>query len=399
MKDTAQKLADKYHVNLYGRYPLTLNRGEGVYVTATNGKTYLDALAGIAVNCLGYSHPRLVNAIQEQSAKLIHTSNFFYNEPQSKLAKLLAEISGLDKVFFCNSGAEAVEGAIKLARKYGHIKEKSGKIISMKNCFHGRTIGAISMGKKKYQTGFEPMVPGFEQVEMNNVEMLNNTVNDETVAIILEPIQGEGGINPVDKNYLETARNLCDKHNALLILDEIQCGIARTGTMFAYQQYGIEPDIVTSAKALGGGFPIGAVIAKEHVAAAFKHGEHGTTYGGNPLACAAAHAVLTTIVEDNLSKKSAENGNYFTEKMRKKAKDWSAIKEVRGSGLMIGVELNFEGAPVVKAMRERGIIANCASDTVMRIVPPLIINREELDTIIDVLTASIKEVEQQHAQV
>ncbi len=393
MKDNAQELAGQYHVDLYGRYPLTLTEGEGVYVTASNGKTYLDALGGIAVNCLGYSHPKLVSTIQEQAEKLIHTSNFFYTEPQSQLAKLLAEISGLDKVFFSNSGAEAVEGAVKLARKYGHIKEKSGKIISMKNCFHGRTIAAISMGKKKYQKGFEPMTPGFEQTIMNDIGMLQDKVNEETIAVILEPVQGEGGIRPVDKDYLHVARQLCNEHDALLILDEIQCGIGRTGSMFAYGQYEVEPDIVTSAKALGGGFPIGAVIAKEHAAAAFEHGEHGTTYGGNPLACAAAHTVLETILEENLIENAAVNGDYFMDKMREEAKTINAIKEVRGRGLMIGVELTFEGAPVVEAMRERGVISNCASGNVMRFVPPLIITKDELDKVIAALTESITAVQ------
>lgn len=399
MKDNAQKLADKYHVDLYGRFPLTLTEGSGCHVTASNGKTYLDALAGIAVNCLGYAHPLHVSAIKEQAEKLIHTSNFFYNEPQSKLAKMLAELSGLDKAFFCNSGAEAVEGAVKLARKYAYVKEKSGNIISMKNCFHGRTLGAIAMGKEKYQKGFAPMAPGFEQVEMNDIEQLRERMNDSTVAVIMETIQGEGGIHPVDEAYLKEVRQLCDEHNALLILDEIQCGIGRTGTMFAFQQYDVEPDIITSAKALGGGVPIGAVIAKEHVAAAFNHGEHGTTYGGNPLACAAACATLETIVDQDIAEQAKEKGAYFIHKMRGIAEGWDTIKEVRGRGLMIGVELNFEGAEVVDAMLERGVISNCASDTVMRIVPPLIIKKEELDTIIDALTESIKEVEEQrHAK-
>ena len=396
MKDTAQKLAEQYHVDLYGRYPLTLTEGKGVNVTATNGKTYLDALAGIAVNCLGYAHPVHVDAIQSQAEKIVHTSNFFYNEPQSELARLLAEISGLDKAFFCNSGAEAVEGAVKLARKYAYLREKSGNIISMKNCFHGRTIGAISMGKEKYQKGFAPMAPGFEQVAMNDIPALEDKFNEDTVAVILEPIQGEGGIHPVEKDYLEKARELCDQYDALLILDEIQCGIGRTGTMFAFQQYGVEPDILTSAKALGGGVPIGAVIAKEHVAEAFGHGEHGTTYGGNPLACAAACATINTLLDENLVDKAQEKGNYFMNEMRKRAEDLDAIKEVRGRGLMIGVELNFEGAAVVDAMLERGVISNCASDTVMRIIPPLIIEKEQLDTIIEVLTESIKEVQKNH---
>jgi acetylornithine/N-succinyldiaminopimelate aminotransferase len=398
MKDHAQELADKYHVDLYGRFPLTLTKGNGCHVTATNGKTYLDALAGIAVNCLGYAHPLHTSAITEQAKKIVHTSNFFYNEHQSELAKLLAEISGLDKAFFCNSGAEAVEGAIKLARKYAYVKEKSGNIISMKNCFHGRTLGAIAMGKEKYQKGFAPMPPGFQQVEMNDIEQLRDRFSESTVAVIMETIQGEGGIHPVEEAYLKEARKLCDKHDALLILDEIQCGIARTGSMFAFQQYDVEPDIVTSAKALGGGVPIGAVIAKEHVAAAFSHGEHGTTYGGNPLACAAAYTTLQTILNQNIAEQAQKKGAYFIHKMRGIAEGWDAIKDVRGRGLMIGVELNFEGADVVNAMLERGVIANCASGNVMRIVPPLIIKEVELDTIVDALTESIKEVEQHHGQ-
>src|SRR5699024_6150411 len=346
---------------------------------------------------LGYSHPALVNAIQKQAEKLIHTSNFFYTQPQSELAELLVEVSGLDKVFFCNSGAEAVEGAIKLARKYGHVKGKEGNIISMKNCFHGRTIATISMGQEKYQKGFAPLAPGFEQTVMNDIEMLENKINDETPAVILEPVQGQGGIRPADKAYLKSARQLCDKYDALLILDEIQCGVGRTGTMYAYHQYEIEPDIVTTAKALGGGFPIGAVIAKEDAAAAFKHGEHGTTYGGNPLACAASYVVLTTILEENLAEHAAETGSYFMQEMKKKAEDIPSIKEVRGLGLMIGVELTFEGAAVVKAMRERGVISNCTAGNVMRIVPPLIITKKEIEKIMDVLIEAIKEVEKNYA--
>jgi len=242
------------------------------------------------------------------------------------------------------------------------------------------------------------MAPGFEQVAMNDIEQLNEQFNANTVALILETIQGEGGIYPVEKKYLQEARKLCDRHDALLILDEIQCGIARTGTMFAFQQYGIEPDILTSAKALGGGVPIGAVIAKRHVAEAFSHGEHGTTYGGNPLACAAACATINTIIDQNLAEHAKEKGNYFMDKMRKTADGWDAIKDVRGRGLMIGVELNFEGADVVNAMLERGVISNCASGNVMRIVPPLIITKKQLDTIFKTLVESIKKVEVQHAQ-
>jgi acetylornithine/N-succinyldiaminopimelate aminotransferase len=398
MPDSAQEIADKYHVDLYGRYPLTLTEGKGVYVTATNGKEYLDALAGIAVNSVGHCHPRVVEAIQEQAAKLMHISNFYYSEPQSNLVKLLAEISGLDRAFLCNSGAEAVEVSIKLARKYASNKEKTGSIISMKNCFHGRTLGTIAMGKEKYQKGFKPLPGGFEQVPANDISAIERKMNKDTIGVILEPIQGEGGVHQIEEGYLKKVRALCDEFDALLILDEIQCGIGRTGKMFAYQHYDVKPDIVASAKALGGGFPIGAVIAREEVASAISHGEHGTTYGGNPLACAASLAALSTIIDEDLAGQATEKGEYFMNKVRGVAEGWDAIKEVRGKGLMIGVELNFEGGEVVEKMMERGVLSNCASDTVMRIVPPLIISRKELDKIFDVLVESIKVVEEEYAK-
>ncbi len=266
----------------------------------------------------------------------------------------------------------------------------------MENCFHGRTLGAIAMGKEKYQKGFAPIPEGFRQVPFNDTQVLEDTVTDETVAVIMEPIQGEGGIRPVDEVYIKKARELCDIHDALLILDEIQCGVARTGTLYAYQQYGVRPDIVASAKALGVGVPIGAVIAKNHVAAAFEHGNHGTTFGGNPLACAAACATLSTILDEDLAAQAAEKGDYFMDTFREKTAGWDVIKEVRGRGLMIGVELNFEGADVVKEMLQRGVIGNCASGNVMRIVPPLIITKEQLDKVIDVLIESIKKVEKNY---
>jgi len=393
MPDTAQELAHQYHVDLYGRYPITLTEGKGVFVTDSEGNQYLDALAGIAVNSLGHSHPKVVEAVREQAGKLMHISNFYYSEPQSELAKRLTEVSGLDKAFFCNSGAESVEGAIKLARKYGSTKNKTGNIISMKNCFHGRTLGTIAMGKKKYQKGFEPMPGGFEQVPANNKEALSNKVSDETVAIILEPVQGEGGVKPVDADYLKHVRQLCDHHNIVMILDEIQCGMGRTGQMYAYQHYGIKPDILTSAKALGNGFPIGAVVAKDKIANAIAHGEHGTTYGGNPLACAAACATLSVMKEENIAKQAAEKGAYFKDRLQEVAEEQDAITEVRGIGLMIGAELKFEGGDVVTEMMKRGVLSNCASGNVMRFVPPLIITEDQIDTIIDVFVESLKEVE------
>lgn len=396
MADNAQELENKYHFQMYGRYPITMEKGKGVRVTDTNGKEYIDALAGIAVNALGHSHPKVVKAIQDQAENLIHISNLYYSKPQSELAELITKASGMDRVFFCNSGGEAVEGSIKLARKFGHNKGKTGNIISMKNCFHGRTIATIALGKEKYYKGFEPLPGGYDNVPFNNLDALKDKMNEDTIGVILEPIQGEGGIHVADHSFMKGVRELCDQYDALMILDEIQCGVARTGSMYAYQQYGIEPDIVASAKALGGGFPIGAVLAKEEVSKAFTPGTHGTTYGGNPLACAASKAALQTIIDENLAEQATEKGNYFVDKVRDIAKDWDAIREVRGLGLMIGVDLAFKGSKVVEHMMDKGVLANCTSDTVIRLVPPLIISKEELDTVFDVLVESIKEIEKDH---
>lgn len=392
-KQPAKKKADKYHFDLYGRYPIALVKGKGSKVWDDERNEYIDALAGIAVNSLGHCHPRIVKVIQKQAEKLMHISNFYYNEPQSDLAEKLVKLSGLDRVFFCNSGAEAVEGSIKLARKYAFNKGKTGTIISMDNSFHGRTLGTIALGKDKYQSGFHPMPSGFKRIPFNDVKVLKESVNEETIGIILEPIQGEGGIVSVSPEYMKTARNLCDKFDIPLIFDEVQCGIARTGKMFAYQHYGVEPDILALAKALGSGFPIGAVVAKEHVAKAFEHGNHGTTYGGNPLACAVALETLNVMEEENICEMARVRGNYLMTRIKDISTNWKAIKEVRGKGLMIGVELAFPGAEVVKEMLNRGVLSNCASNNVIRIVPPLIITKDEIDRVVDVLVESIKVVE------
>lgn len=393
-KETAKKKADKYHFNLYKRYPLTLVKGKGCKVWDDERNSYIDALAGIAVNSLGHSHPRIVKAVQKQAEKLIHISNFYYNEPQSNLAEVLVKVSGMDRAFFCNSGAEAVEGSIKLARKYSNLKGKTGPILSMENSFHGRTLGTIAMGKDKYQTGFSPIPAGFGRVPFNDTEALKEQVNDQTTGIVIETIQGEGGIHVVDTDYLKTARQLCDEYDIPLILDEVQCGIARTGKMFAYQHFGVQPDIVASAKALGSGFPIGAVVAREKFASAFEYGNHGTTFGGNPLACAAALETMKVILDDDICEMARVRGNYLATRLRDISEHWNAIREVRGLGLMLGVELAFPGGKVVEEMMKRGVLSNCASDTVIRLVPPLIISKEEIDTVVDVLTESIKVVEQ-----
>jgi acetylornithine/N-succinyldiaminopimelate aminotransferase len=392
-KQPAKKKADKYHFDLYGRFPIALVKGKGSKVWDDERNEYIDAFSGIAVNSLGHSHPRIVKTIQKQAEKLVHVSNFFYNEPQSDLAEKLVKLSGLDRAFFCNSGAEAIECTVKLARKYAFNKGKTGVMISMDNSFHGRTLGAIAMGKDKYQSGFHPMPSGFKRIPLNDIKALEASVNEESIGIILEPVQGEGGIIEVSQQYMEKARQLCDKFDIPLILDEIQCGIARTGKMFAYEHYGIKPDVVALAKALGSGFPIGAVVAKEKFASAFEHGNHGTTFGGNPLACAVALETLAVIEDENVCEMARVRGNYLMTRMSDLSTNWSAIKDVRGKGLMIGVELSFPGAPVVQEMMKRGVLANCASGNVMRLVPPLIISKEEIDIIVDVLVESVKEAE------
>lgn len=392
-KQPAQKKAEKYHFDLYGRYPISLVKGKGSKVWDDERNEYIDALAGIAVNSLGHCHPRIVKAIQKQAEKLIHVSNFYYNQPQSDLAEKIVDVSGLDKVFFCNSGAEAVEGAIKLARRYSNKKGKTGVILSMENSFHGRTLGTIAMGKEKYQEGYNPIPAGYKRTPLNDVDQLEKSVDEHVVGIVIEPIQGEGGVVEASDVFIKKARELCNTFDIPLIFDEVQTGVARTGKMFAFQHYGIEPDILPMAKALGSGFPIGAVAAKEKFASAFDHGSHGTTFGGNPLACAAALETLKTIEDEDICNMARVRGDYLKTRLKDLSTNWSGIKEVRGKGLMIGVELSFPGADVAKEMLKRGVLSNCASNNVMRLVPPLNISKEELDTVVTVLIESIKEVE------
>lgn len=392
-KQPAQKKASKYHFDLYGRYPITLVKGKGSKVWDDERNEYIDALAGIAVNSLGHCHPDIVKVIQKQSAKLMHVSNFYYNEPQSDLAEKLVEISGLDRVFFCNSGAEAVEGAIKLARRHAFKNGKTGVILTMANSFHGRTLGTIAMGKDKYQHGYDPIPAGFDRIPFNDVQALVSRMDETVIGLALETIQGEGGIVEVTPEFLNKARVLCDKYKIPLIMDEVQCGIARTGKMFAYQHYGVLPDIVAMAKALGSGFPIGAVAAKEEISAAFDHGSHGTTYGGNPLACAVALETLRIIEREDICEMARVRGDYMMTRLKDLSSHWNAILEIRGKGLMIGIELAFPGAEVVKEMLKRGVLSNCASNNVIRIVPPLNISKEDIDMIVEVLVESIKIVE------
>lgn len=383
-------LDQQYYVPTFKRYPLTMRKGKGTKIWDVEGKEYLDVLAGIAVNNLGHCHPRVVKAIQEQAEQLIHCSNFFSNEPQVELSRKLVELSGLDKAFITNSGAESVEGAIKFARKYAHHKNRGGKIISMNQAFHGRTLATIATGQKKYQKGFDPIPEGFSNVPLNNIRALETSIDKETAAIILEPVQGEGGVHPADAEYLQQVRDLCDKNDILLVFDEIQCGMGRTGKLFAKEHYAVQPDIIALAKGLGSGVPIGATLINEKISETIDYGDHGTTFGGNPLVCAAANATLDVLTEGNLLDDVLEKGNW----LMKQFSEWEDmhIKEVRGLGLMIGVEFDFETKPLVAEMMEQGVIANATADTVLRIVPPLIIEKQELEHLLNVTRISIKKL-------
>ncbi len=384
-----QDLDNKIHFPLYKRLPITLSHGRGARVWDTDGKEYIDMLAGIAVNSLGHAHPGLVHAIKNQAEKLIHVSNFYTSVPQVNLLAKLAGISGLDRVFLCSSGLEAIEGAFKFARKYANTQGKTGPIISMEGCFHGRSIAGIASGQEKYQKGFEPMPAGFRQIPFNSKESLDHLVDDQTTAVIIEPVQGEGGVRPVDPEFLKHARKKCDEYGTLLIFDEIQCGIARTGRMFAWEHSGAKPDIMTLAKGLGGGVPIGAIVATEAVASVMKPGDHGTTFGGNPLAAAAANAVLKAIEREGLVEGVADKGKFLMGRLNEKLAGHPLVKEIRGIGLMVGVELNTEGAAIMQAMAEKGVLVNVASVNVMRFVPPLVVGKEDLATAVEVLKEAL----------
>jgi len=378
----------KYLMQTYTQPDMVLDKGEGLKVWDLEGKLYYDFIGGIAVNALGYCHPKIVEAIKNQAEKLIHCSNLFYNELQIILAEKLVEISCGDKVFFANSGAEVNEGAIKLAVKYFKDQNKDKhKIIYMKNSFHGRTIGTLAAtGKYKYQKDYLPLLPKFKQAIFNNLNSVKEAVDDQVAAIMVEPIQGESGINIASKKFIEGLRKLCNEKDMLLIFDEIQCGLGRTGKVFAYQYYNVEPDILTVAKSLGGGLPIGALIAKEKVASSFKTGDHGTTFGGNPVACAAAIAYLKVLQEENLITKCKEKGEYFKEKIEElKGKHPKFIKEARMIGLMVGLEIEKDGPDVVKKCLEKGVLINCTAGNVLRFLPPLIAKEEEIDYLIEVL--------------
>ena len=380
----------KYLMNTYNRFPLALRKGRGMKVWSSDGKEYLDFVGGIAVNCLGHCHPRVVIAIQKQAQRLIHASNLYHIEPQIKLAKLLIKHSFADKVFFCNSGSEAIEAAIKLARKYAkdHTEPDRYEIITAHGSFHGRTLAALSAtGQKKFQKGFEPLVPGFKHISFNDIEALKNAITKNTCAVMLEPIQGEAGVKMPAEGYLEEVRKVCDKHGLLLIFDEVQTGIGRTGRLFAYEHFGVEPDIISLAKGLGGGVAIGALLAKDKVAASFQPGSHASTFGGNPLTCAAALATVETVLEDGFILENCKRiGKYLIKNLEKLKKEFpSLIVEIRGVGLMIGLELTTPCDSIVNSCASKGVLINCASGNVLRFIPPLIVNEKEVDYLIEVL--------------
>lgn len=383
-----KQTADKHIANTYARYPLALVRGEGCRVWDDQGRSYVDFIAGIAVCNLGHAHPALVETLTAQARKLWHVSNLFYTQPQAELAAWLTEHSFADRVFFANSGAEANEAAIKLARRY--FKENGAaeryRVVSMKLSFHGRTMATLSAtGQEKVRKGYDPILEGFDFVAFNDIEELACAIGPATCAVMLEPIQGEGGVVVPHRDYLAQVRKLCDESGCLLIYDEVQTGMGRTGKLFAYEHSGVAPDILTLAKALGNGLPIGAMLATERVASAFVPGAHATTFGGTPLVTSVALKVLKLLVEEGIIDAVEDKGSYLRSGLEKLKSKHTMIEEVRGKGLLVGARLNAPGGPIVKACMERGYLINCIQDNILRFAPPLIISREEIEGVLDCL--------------
>ena len=381
---TIIQTAESSLLHTYNRFPIVLDHGEDVYLYDTDQKKYLDFAAGIAVFALGYSNDAYKTAVKEQVDKLVHTSNLFYNESAAKAAKKITQLTGMDRVFFTNSGTEAIEGAIKLVRKYAYNKDgrTDHEIIAMKHSFHGRSMGALSVtGNDAYQAPFKPLIGGVRFAEYNNLESVKSLITDRTCGIILEALQGEGGIYPASKEFMQGLRALCDEHDILLVCDEIQCGMGRTGNMFCYQSYDIVPDVVCVAKALGNGLPIGAFLCCEECAALVP-GDHGSTYGGNPLVCAAANAVMDQFEELNLTAHVKEVGAYLYEQLEQLTAEFDCIKDHRGIGLMQGIELTIPVGDVIKKAQKEGLIIISASGNVIRFVPPLVIEKKHVDEMI-----------------
>ncbi len=377
----------RYLAQVYRKQPIALVEGKGALVKDSDGKEYIDCVSGLGVLNVGHSHPKVVAAIREQASKMIHSSNLYYVQPQIELAELLSRISGGFKTFFCNSGAEANEAAIKLAR----IFTGKSEIITAENSFHGRTLATLSAtGQEKYKKGFQPLLKEFIHVKYGDIDAIVKTMNEKTAAVLLEPIQGEGGVIVPPEGYLKEVKEICRRNNALFILDEVQTALGRTGRMFAWQLFEAEPDVFTLAKALGGGFPIGAMLAKPEIMEALKYGSHASTFGGNHLACSAAKASIEAIIEEKLAEKAQKLGAFLIARLKGLQRKHPVIKEVRGRGLMIGVELTRECASIVEKAREKGVLLNCVQDKVLRFLPPLVIEEEMLDRAIAVLAQILR---------
>lgn len=394
MNDIYQEHAQDFLINTYARYPITLIKGEGAYVWDIHGKKYLDFLSGIGCTSLGHCHPRVEHAIIEQTKKILHTSNLYYSPPSIILAKWLADHGGLDKVFFCNSGTEANEAAIKLARKYQWQKGYKNKniILSANNSFHGRTLGALAAtAKQNLHIGFGPMPHGFEYQSWDDAEVFCKAIHRDVAAVILEPIQGEGGIHIASSSFLKSVRSACDSVDALLIFDEVQCGIGRSGELFAYQHTGVKPDIMTLAKGIANGLPLGAMCATKEVADAFIPRDHGTTFGGNPIACAAALATLTTLLDEDYLADINQLSCYLKSRLHALQQQYpTKIKEIRGIGLILGIELTVAAKSVLSHCQNSGLLVNVTSENVLRMLPPYIINQGDIDFAIDVIAESLK---------
>ena len=385
----------KYVLNTYKRNPIAFIKGEGARVWDADGKEYIDFLAGIAVNSMGYNNKKLIDAICGQAENILHSSNLFWVEKQAHLAKLLCQNSFGDKVFFCNSGTEANEAAIKLVRKYSINKYNKDRfvIVSMVNSFHGRTMGALSAtGQEKYHTNFLPMLQGFRYAQFNNIESFDSSIDDTVCAVFMEPIQGEGGINPVDNEYIKKVREICSAKDIILIFDEVQCGMGRTGTMFAYEQIGVIPDIMTLAKGLAGGVPIGAMVVNEKLNSILMPGDHGSTFGGNHLACAAGCTVIEELlggVLHNVKNMSA----YLVEKLYEIKKDVNSIEYIKGMGLMIGIKLTIDSGVVVEKCLEKGLIINSLGNNIVRMVPPLVISKNDIDSAMEIIRSVLVDLQ------
>jgi len=382
-------------MNTYGRYDVTFEKGLGCKIYDSCGQEYVDFVSGVAVNCLGHSNPAIIKAITTQSSKLMQSSNYYWNIPHKLLAKKLIDNCDHDKVFFCNSGTESIEAALKIARKYGSLKDTKDKnvLIYMDESFHGRTMGSLSVtGQEKYQKDFRPLIGGTQKVQFNDVEDLKKNFSEKVCAVIIEPIQGEGGINIATIEFLKAARELCDKYDALLIFDEVQCGMGRLGSLFAYKKFSVIPDVICIAKALGGGFPIGATITNVKASVAFVPGDHGSTFGGNPLACAVGEAVLTELVDGGVIDKIEDKSIYMKDRLLKIKEKYGVIDEIKGIGLLIGIKIKTDTKKFCKSCFDKKLLVIAAGNNVVRLLPPLNVTKGEIDEALDILEIVISEI-------